>query len=237
MRGRRRRKKKRMANQKKYKTYLHTIGINLTADLSKLLIDVNQEIIERHQVASLAYDSWKPHIDILTIRITQNKFDEYLEVVNNVGSLEAFEMTIDRIEQSDNGKYVLLKFNSESNDKIMAMRKKYEELVGKFNQHPKTSYSKGRMESFTSEQRKKVLNREDPYDFVPLLSIIKMSSRAFGGHAMEIVSKYREQLVGKKVRVNELYIGRETYDKKGELSFPEVLHIPLSPKSQREPAE
>lgn len=219
------------------RTYLHTIGINLTADLARLLTDINQEIIERYKVASLSYDSWKPHVDIFTIRISQDKFDEYLGLVNGVDGLEPFEMTIDRIEQSSNGKYVFLKFGSESNKKIMHMRKQYEGVVGGLNVHPKVSYSKGRMDSFTSEQRKKVLNREDPYDFVPHLSIIKMSSRAFGGHAMEIVSKYRDQLVGKRFEVEELYIGRETYGEDKGLTFPEILHLPLNSKSQKEPAE
>jgi len=186
---------------------LHTIYISFPPEVTQQVKTIYDAIVTACDNTNSFPVDWVPHIDVFTARVKPEDSSEYVELFNSL-NMKSFKNTIclEKLEISDNGKFIFITPNEESKAYIYKLRTYLEMQLGKYKDLTLTEFFKSHWDTYTKDQQERILKTGGYYEYNPHFTVIKLSPDE-SRKAFEIAKKYFKPImfeVGLKLTAQNL---------------------------------
>lgn len=186
---------------------LHTIYISFPPKTTQQVKTIYDAIVAKCDNTNSFPVDWVPHIDVFTARVKPKDSNEYIELFNSL-NMSNFKNTIclEKLEISDNGKFIFITQDEASKTYIYKLREFLEKHLGKYKDLTLTDFFKNHWDTYTKDQQERILKTGGYYEYKPHFTVIKLSPDE-SRKAFEIAKKYFKPIkfeVGLKLTAQNL---------------------------------
>jgi 2'-5' RNA ligase len=190
---------------------LHSIYIPVPNSLKTHIIKLHKKLDSKYENIYPNSQNFNPHIDILTIRVKEEKSEAYVLAVKQFHekfikpNLDFIKISLNKFTTDSKKQYLFLNFDKNTAKQLKKIRQRYKEISEKYRDKSIPPYLKRHWDEFTKTQRERIRKTGSTHKYRPHITIIKLPPNQLKTFLKKPVNQFKNQ----RFYANQLHISKE----------------------------